>query len=184
MEQQAHRFAGAILFPRDLFLSEVGQISLDYFSSLKKRWGLSIAAMVSRAFDLGLIDVETKATLFHGMTRRRWRGPLREPFDDQSVMPLERPRMLRRAVEVVLETGIFARSAIRAALPLPQAELESLVGGSPGFLSEGELVRLSVSADPPQRSKLSISRVVRCLNFRSRRKVENLGNAAVNRALP
>ena len=53
--------------------------------------------------------------MFQNITRRRWRGPLREPFDDLSVMPLERPRMLRRALEVVLGEGAFGRAAIRAA---------------------------------------------------------------------
>jgi len=138
LEQQAFRFAGAILFPREAFLSEVGAISLDYFCSLKKRWGMSIAAMIIRAFDLGLIDNEARGNMFQYMSRRRWRGgPLREPFDDLSVMPMERPRMLRRAIDVVLSEGIFARAAIRAALPLPQKELEQLVGVTPGFLEDG-----------------------------------------------
>jgi Zn-dependent peptidase ImmA (M78 family)/transcriptional regulator with XRE-family HTH domain len=143
IEQQAHRFAGALLFPRSAFLTEVGVVSLDYFSSLKKRWGMSIAAMVSRAFDLGLIDPDTRGIMFQNMSRRHWRRPLGEPFDDLSVMPLERPRMLRRAIDTVLNGGVFARATIRAALPLPQNELESLLGLSRGFLNDGEVVTMT-----------------------------------------
>jgi Zn-dependent peptidase ImmA (M78 family)/DNA-binding XRE family transcriptional regulator len=146
LEQQAHRFAGALLFPKDAFLSEVATISLDYFSSLKKRWGISIAAMISRSFDLGLVDKDTRAAMFQNMTRRRWRRPLGEPFDDLSVMPLERPRMLRRAVDVVLDSGVFARASICAALPLPQSELESLLGVAPGFFGRGEVISLPRAA--------------------------------------
>jgi Zn-dependent peptidase ImmA (M78 family)/DNA-binding XRE family transcriptional regulator len=143
LEQQAHRFAGALLFPRVSFLAEVDSISLDYFSSLKKRWGMSIAAMINRAYDLGLIDPDHRRVMFQNMTRRRWRGgPLREPFDDLSVMPLEQPRMLRRAVNAVLDNGIFARATLRAAIPVPQHELEQLIGAEKDFLSEGEVVSL------------------------------------------
>jgi Zn-dependent peptidase ImmA (M78 family)/transcriptional regulator with XRE-family HTH domain len=163
LEQQAHRFAGALLFPREAFLSEVESISLDYFSSLKKRWGMSIAAMISRSFDLGLIDNEARGGMFQNMARRRWRGPLREPFDDPKVMPLERPRMLRRAIDTVLNEGIFARDTIRAALPLPQNELERLVGVDPGFLGKsGEILPLTtpVRREKPQAVDLESGQIV------------------------
>jgi Zn-dependent peptidase ImmA (M78 family)/transcriptional regulator with XRE-family HTH domain len=143
MEQQAHRFAGAILFPKEGFLAEVPVASLDYFSALKKRWGISIAAMILRASDLGLIDEWEKISLYQNLTRRRWRGPLREPFDSHVEMPLERPRMLRRGVDTVLRSGIFGRSAIRSALPFPQQEIERIVGVEEGFLNEAEVVPLA-----------------------------------------
>ncbi|HEX8663336.1 MAG TPA: XRE family transcriptional regulator [Beijerinckiaceae bacterium] len=145
MEQQAHRFAGAFLFPKDAFLREVGAVSLDYFSALKKRWGMSIAAMIFRAFDLGLIDEFEKATLQQNMGRRRWRGPLREPFDSPSEMPLERPRMLRRGVETVLKENTFGRPALRAALALPSRELEQLAGLDDGFFNAADPVPFEVS---------------------------------------
>jgi Zn-dependent peptidase ImmA (M78 family) len=148
LEQQAHRFAGALLFPRRAFLAEVGAVSLDYFSALKKRWGISIAAMVNRAFDLGLIDQEARTLMFQNMSRRRWRRPLGEPFDDLSVMPLERPRMLRRAIDTVFNNGIFGRSSLRAALPLPQIELESLLGVLPGFLGDAQITPLTQAPRP------------------------------------
>jgi Zn-dependent peptidase ImmA (M78 family)/transcriptional regulator with XRE-family HTH domain len=90
LEEQAHRFAGAILFPQSSFLKEVGYVSLDYLSALKRKWGISVAAMIMRAGDLGLIGKEEKAMLYRSMTKRRWRGPLREPFDKE--MSLEHPR--------------------------------------------------------------------------------------------
>lgn len=164
LEQQAFRFAGALLFPREAFLSEVGVVSLDYFSALKKRWGMSIAAMISRAFDLGLIDNEGRRVLFQNLTRRGWRGgPLREPFDDLSVMPLEKPRMLRRALDTVLSEGIFGRAAIRAALPHPQTEIEQLIGVAPGFLGEGgEIVSIAAQSrrERPQAVDLETGQIV------------------------
>jgi Zn-dependent peptidase ImmA (M78 family)/DNA-binding XRE family transcriptional regulator len=138
LESQAFRFAGALLFPRDAFVREVGTVSLDYFSALKKRWGISIAAMINRALDLELINKDTRTWLFREMTIRRWRGHGREPFDSE--MPLERPRMLRRGIEAVLQGGIFAKSTIRAALALPVREIEALTGLAAGALNGDPIV--------------------------------------------
>jgi Zn-dependent peptidase ImmA (M78 family)/transcriptional regulator with XRE-family HTH domain len=149
LEQQAHRFAGAFLFPSESFIFEVRNTTLDYFCSLKKCWGMSIAAMVYRAFDLGLVDENEKTVLYRNMTRRGWRGSLREPFDDPSIMPMERPRMLRRAVEVVADHGILGPSAIRAGLSLPDREIEQLIGLGPGFFAKGELLHLAVAKREP-----------------------------------
>lgn len=135
IEQQAHRFAGAFLFPKNAFLSEVQAASLDWFSALKKRWGFSIAAMIYRSFDLGIVDEFEKSVLFQKMTRRGWRGPKREPFDDPDAMPLERPRMLRRGVENVVAGGIFGRETIQNSLGLPASEIEQLAGLDKGFIS-------------------------------------------------
>ncbi len=135
-EDQAHRFAGAFLFPKDAFLSEVPVPSLDYFCNLKRRWGMSIAAMVYRAFNLGIIDDVERTHLYQSMTRRRWRGPLREPFDSPEEMPFERPRMLRRGIETVVGAGIFGRSAIQSGLALPDAEIEQMASLTRGFLRD------------------------------------------------
>jgi hypothetical protein len=95
---------------------------------------MSIGAMVYRAFNLGLIDETEMSGLFQNMGRRRWRGPLREPFDSQHDMPVERPRMLRRAIEAMLNEGTTGRQTILNALPLPQIEIERLTGVDKGSL--------------------------------------------------
>lgn len=145
IEQQAHRFAGAFLFPKDAFRDEVGYPSLDYFCDLKKKWGISIAAMVFRSHDLGLIDELEKSSLYENMGRRRWRGPLREPFDSPTDMPLERPRMLKRGVETLLLENIFGRSDLLSVLSLPTREIEQITGVERGFLDSAEVIELAVS---------------------------------------
>jgi Zn-dependent peptidase ImmA (M78 family) len=143
LESQAFRFAGALLLPRNAFIRELGAISLDYFSALKQRWGISIAAMINRAFDLDLITKETKASLFREMTIRRWRGQGREPFDAE--MPMERPRMLRRGVEVALQAGLFAKAAIRSELALPPREIEALAGLEDGSLTGSSMAAATIT---------------------------------------
>lgn len=150
IEQQAHRFAGAFLFPKQSFFDEVVFPSLDYFSSLKRRWGISIAAMVYRAHDLGIIDDHERADLFRKLVRRKWRGALREPFDSREEMPLEKPRMLRRGVDAVLSEGSISRAGLLSVITLPEQEVEKLTGTPEGFFQASELVQLAV----PKNSRL------------------------------
>lgn len=133
IEQQAHRFAGAFLFPEQPFKAEVRNPTLDYFCSLKKRWGMSIGAMIYRAHDLKLIGDEERSTLYRNMTRRGWRGRLSEPFDKFGEMPMEKPRMLRRAVELIVSEGIFSKNSLLSASALPPTEIERITGVDAGF---------------------------------------------------
>jgi len=57
-------------------------------------------------------------------------------------MPLERPRMLKRSVEVIVDSGIFGKTAIQESLALPEKELEQLAGLETGFFRSGEIVPL------------------------------------------
>lgn len=55
-----HRFAGAFLVPRDAFKAAFGvnrvRIALDELKALKAEWGISTAAIMKRAHNLGLIS--------------------------------------------------------------------------------------------------------------------------------
>jgi hypothetical protein len=144
IEVQAHRFAGAFLFPKEAFLSEVRVPSLDYFCNLKKKWGVSIAAMVYRAFNLGLVDEEERRVLYQNMTRRGWRGASREPYDKVGEMQLERPRMLKRGVDAVVGSGIFGRESLLAALSLPEVELEQIAGLENGYFRTARVVQMPI----------------------------------------
>lgn len=59
-ERGCHRFAGALLVPKTVFVAEFGgvrqRISLPELIDLKERYGISIAAIMHRALDLGLIS--------------------------------------------------------------------------------------------------------------------------------
>jgi hypothetical protein len=104
--------------------------------------------MVHRAFDLDLIDDLEMGVLYRNMARRRWRGALQEPFDSPEEMPLERPRMLRRGMDVILNEGRM-RSAIRAALAFPEREIEQLAGLDGGFFKTAEVVQLATPKRDP-----------------------------------
>lgn len=103
IEREADRFASAFLLPRKSFPAEIFTTRLDAFVTLKKRWKVSVAAMVYRCKQLGIFDEDQVMNLYKQISARRWRT--REPLDDPQVLPLEQPRMLRRAVEMLISAG-------------------------------------------------------------------------------
>ena len=103
IENEADRFAAAFLLPRRSFPNEVYTARLEAFINLKRRWIVSVQAMVYRCRDLGLIDADQFLNLYKQISYRKWRT--REPLDDPKILPLEQPRLLRRAVELVTNAG-------------------------------------------------------------------------------
>ncbi len=59
-EKICHRFAGALLMPQDVFRKEFGghrdRLTSKELIEIKEEYGISIAAIISRAKDLGLIS--------------------------------------------------------------------------------------------------------------------------------
>lgn len=146
VETQAHCFAGAFLLPDTSFSSDFFIPTLDSLLSLKLRWKVSVAAMIMRSLALGLISEEQQKRLMIGRARRGWLK--REPYDDD--IPVERPALLKTALELGLMHGRTSRSAIRAMLPFAPTDIEQLAGLPYGFLSDvgHSGVRLKQSESP------------------------------------
>lgn len=147
IENQAHRFAGAFLLPALAFSNDFSVANLDAIRALKPKWKVSVAMMVYRSIDLGLVDKEQARRLWINRTRRGWR--LKEPFDDQLLV--ERPRLLKRAFSMLVEEGIQSHEDIRAALPYSVGDIVELAGLPAHFL-EKESVPISLKAYSKKRS--------------------------------
>lgn len=137
IERQADRFAGAFLLPRDTFSKEVFGSSLDHFKFLKKRWGVSIQAMVYRCKNLGLLSENQVAYLFKQINYHRIRK--HEPLDD--AFPVNRPTMLGGAIKMIVEHGVYTRGQIEDDLRLNMRDVESLCGVPKGYL-DARVVRM------------------------------------------
>jgi Zn-dependent peptidase ImmA (M78 family)/transcriptional regulator with XRE-family HTH domain len=103
IEAEADRFAGAFLLPNDSFPNEVLTTRLDAFVAMKKRWKVSVQAMVYRCRDLELIDEQQFTNLYKSISFRKWRT--KEPLDTPADLALENPRLLSRAVELIIQGG-------------------------------------------------------------------------------
>lgn len=131
MERQAHRFAGAFLLPAESFSSEIRvPVTLDSLLLLKQRWGVSVAAMIMRLEALGIIDEDDKLSLFKRRSAR-W-GVKAEPGDD--TRQPEQPRLLRRSVELILNSNIMPREGLSRHIGLAGIDIEALTGLPPKFL--------------------------------------------------
>jgi Zn-dependent peptidase ImmA (M78 family)/DNA-binding XRE family transcriptional regulator len=132
IEAEADKFAGAFLLPSTSFPNEVYTTRLDAFVPLKERWKVSIQAMVYRCRDLDLIDGDQALNLYKQISFRKWRK--KEPLDDPRKIPIEQPRLLRRAVELVLQSGRKHPDDILNELRLSPAWVERFCGLPMGTL--------------------------------------------------
>jgi Zn-dependent peptidase ImmA (M78 family)/transcriptional regulator with XRE-family HTH domain len=133
IESQAHHFAGAFLFPASSFQREIWGLSLDSFRSLKPTWKISIAAMISRASQLELIDDDSAKRLWINLGRRGWR--VREPLDD---LPCEQPKMLAKAAAALISNRIKTREQIIADLSLPPSDIVELLSAEADLFRDDE----------------------------------------------
>lgn len=90
VERQADRFAGAVLVPRQVFWREFPRSGSRHFDwaaliAMKQRWGVSIQALIHRAYDLGLINAVQYRTANIHITKNGWRTA--EPAELQAEEP-------------------------------------------------------------------------------------------------
>ena len=132
MEAQAHRFAGAFLFPERSFASEFINGSLDSFLALKAKWRVSVQAMIRRASHLGLISEKREKQLWINLTSRGWKTS--EPLDD--TLEPEQPRFLKRSFDLITESGLVPKHQIPFELAMHSKDIEELIGLSSGYFDE------------------------------------------------
>lgn len=131
IEDQANRFASALLLPADSFAAATGSPTLDRFLMLKTTWGVSVAAMIHRCQDLKLVDGPQAKRLWMNHARRGWKK--REPYDD--LIPPEEPRFIRRSLEIVFEKGLLSPQQLAHYVSLHPKDIEDVAGLPSGFLA-------------------------------------------------
>ncbi|AND80022.1 helix-turn-helix domain-containing protein [Streptococcus pantholopis] len=120
IEKQAHYFASCLLLPEKGFLDSLLSTNLDFYIELKKRWKVSIQAMVMRTFQLELISEDQRLYLFRRIAYNKWKK--KEPLDDE--MSVEKPSLYRKVFELIVNNDILQKNEILSYLSLPQDELE------------------------------------------------------------
>jgi Zn-dependent peptidase ImmA (M78 family)/DNA-binding XRE family transcriptional regulator len=131
MENQANRFASALLLPTEAFAKTVVSTSLLHFVELKKYWNVSIGAMIFRCFDLGIIDGSRYTSLQKQMSMKKMRT--KEPLDD--VFPLQEPVVLKKSILMLLENNIKNELQLIQEMAVPQEYIEMLCNLGKGTLN-------------------------------------------------
>jgi Zn-dependent peptidase ImmA (M78 family)/transcriptional regulator with XRE-family HTH domain len=107
-EREANRFAGALLVSRAAANDAIrAPITLRVLMNVKARYGMSIAAIARRAYDLGLITKDQYGSLMRQLSARKWRHM--EPID---VEP-ERPILIGKILAALSGSGSTSERAER-----------------------------------------------------------------------
>lgn len=92
-EKEAHRFAGAFLYPREVAQADISEsLSLNGYARIKAKWGIAIQALIQRGRDLGLISADRHRSLMIQVSSRGWRR--QEPVEVGVEQPILLWRML------------------------------------------------------------------------------------------
>lgn len=107
VEQEAHQFASAFLMPRDQIYTELPDtVDWPTFFHLKRRWQVSLAALLMRARVLGRLSESAYLTAVKAAAARGWRRV--EPI------PIGRPEQPKLVTAWLDSLG---RPALQRALP-------------------------------------------------------------------
>lgn len=111
MENEANIFASNFLLPEKPFVEDIrkNRNDIDAYLSIKNKWNVSVASMVYRAKDLGIIDSKEFLSLQKKMSGRGWRKV--EPFD--SIKPASEPILLKQTYELLVEAKVIGDSTIQ-----------------------------------------------------------------------
>lgn len=131
IESQAWRFAQSFLMPPSIFSVEVGYPTLQHLIILKKRWRVSIAAMIMHCTELGIIDSARKQYLFREMSRNKMRTV--EPLDD--ILPIEKSNVLLECEQLLVVEGIETREGLYEKTGLCREDYCELIGAPIGYLN-------------------------------------------------
>jgi Zn-dependent peptidase ImmA (M78 family) len=109
------------LLPREPFLVECPRwLNWEHFYELKRRWKVSVAALVKRAYDLGCISEVTYRRAYVHLNKTG------ERLQERDEPPPEPPTLLTKAINAAQPD--FTVEAIAAAVGLSVADLRGLVG--------------------------------------------------------
>lgn len=139
IENGAHRFSSAFLLPRETFGREVMSTSLNHFIELKRRWNVSIQAMIKRCEDLEILSENQVLYLRKQISSKKMNR--NEPLDN--IIPVEKPNLLKQAMTMIVDHGVVTAPAVIEELSLSQEDVESLSGLEAGYFSPvGKVIQL------------------------------------------
>lgn len=130
MESEANEFASAFLLPAKSFMNDlIYPNNLEFYIELKKKWKVSISAMIIRAYKLKAITYNQYQYLMRQISRKGWKT--KEPLDD--ILQPSRPMVLRKSIDMLISNGVLTGEEIvkqlsRYGLSLDRIEIEKLLG--------------------------------------------------------
>lgn len=124
MEDEANRFAEELLMPESLIKPHLVNLSFGRLAGLKTYWKVSMQALISRSYHLGLITDRQRRYLYQQLSGAGYR--MREPADLDP--PVESPVTLNAMLTYHRETLGYDITELSATLSLNEPELRQMYG--------------------------------------------------------
>lgn len=170
IEREANKFAAEFLMPEETIKREMlasMPLTLTDLAELKRRWGVSIQALIMRALSLGLLTRRQVAQRFIRLNALGWRE--KEPVD----IPTEKPRLLRKLAETIYGVS-FDPEKVSVLVHAPGKFIEGIMAMHASFediqvAAGNSSARLSLpAAGTPKTTRIGTtkSRVIRFPNKR------------------
>ena len=102
VEAEADEFAAEFLMPAEAIRTSLTKPNLGELLDLKQEWGVSIAALIQRAYRLGTITAADRTRLLKMLSARGFR--ITEPGSDR--IPPEHPRLQQHLRSVLKDKGL------------------------------------------------------------------------------
>ena len=139
-ETQANIFAGAFLLPRESFSKDImaHPTDLKYYQWLKKKWKVSIQAMIYRSHQLKIISSNQYQYMMRQISKNGWRHS--EPGDTPYFIG---ENIFQGAIDLLKEENVLNSKAIMAlfskyGVSLYPTEIENLLNLSANTLEDKE----------------------------------------------
>ncbi|EMO70009.1 helix-turn-helix domain-containing protein [Leptospira santarosai] len=143
LERQAFYFGAAFLIPAEALQKELISLNIDFLIRLKKRWKISIQALVMRAYHLNLISKSQKDYFFRTFPDRK-----NEPLDNDYT--LEDPLLFQYAFNLLKSNDrIYIRDLLDE-IAYDEKTIIELLGITSDFieskLPNSDLIGLSIKS--------------------------------------
>jgi len=121
-EQEADEFASEFLMPAKQIIDELHSLNFDRLSELKKRWKMSMAAIVRRAYDLDVISERNYKSLMIELSKAGYRT--NEPLTP----PAEHPSTASDMIAKLIKSGMTLSDVTKAVGLTEPGELADITG--------------------------------------------------------
>ena len=150
MEDTMNRFAGALLVPEEVYRTDLqtnAKTELNFYIQMKKKYGVSAAALIVRARQLEEITTNQYQYLMKQLSQKGYRTC--EPYDKETKQM--QPRYLKEAMKMIIEedkiTGTeFLEVVSENGTSISEEIVENILNLDEGYLrmndSSGEVVAL------------------------------------------
>jgi Zn-dependent peptidase ImmA (M78 family) len=105
MEREANEFAAEFLMPLEVIRPQLRNLKLGRLHDLKREWGVSMQALVERAYQTGLMTKDARTNMYKAFSARGWRTA--EPLSDE--LSPEHPALTESIGTALSQRGLGAQ---------------------------------------------------------------------------